>query len=111
MVAAPLTPEELLELCDLAGVAHVLDVGLNPSGWGVVAKLRFSKIVKGGVRTGGWFSPRVALVKVRELSPQPIPGEWSDYYEPGTQVFTHLNWDEQSRLYATTWWNAVNIVP
>lgn len=111
MVARPLEPEELLARCDLAGMAEVLDIVSSPDRLGQAARLRFSKITKGRVLTDGWFWPRIAIVKLREPVDEPMPGAWSDYYQPGTRVFTYLDWDPAFKVYRTSWWNAVQVIP
>ncbi len=106
----PLNPAELLEQCDLAGEVEVLELGRDATGR-AVARLQFTKIAKGRVRRAKGEWRKVALVRLRGSSRDengtPILGSWSDYYQPGTAVFTHLIWDADLGAYETSWWNAV----
>lgn len=145
MAMRPLEPFELLERCDLAGEARVLALTPNPMGWGTVAKLEFTRIVKGCVTrlrnewpdvalvetNREWRSPsdsnerhiqrfrkkplNFTVVKLRsKLSKPPskciLGSSSNDYYEAGTLVFTHLNWDPSKGIYRTAWWNAVSLL-
>ncbi len=111
MVMRPLDPQELLEQCELAGEADVLEVAADPDGHGTLAKLRFRKIVKGRVQRYRNEPADLAIVKMRGSthgpSGEPILGAWSDRYQAGTTVFTHLNWSKDGGGYETSWWNAV----
>jgi hypothetical protein len=109
MVARPLDPDELLAAADLAGEARVLSVVDG------VARLRFERVVKGRPRAAGRRLLRLGLGRVVEVKlrgerrgprGEPILGEWSDRYQAGERVFTHLSWDHEARAYRTLWWNA-----
>ena len=114
MVMRPLEPDELLERCDLAGEAVVLTVRPGASGAGMVARLDFRKVVKGPVRALPDEGPTIATVAMRPTRPDSeeaqMLGGWSDSYESGTLVFTHLSWDAEARVYRTTWWNARSLL-
>ncbi len=114
MVMRPLEPRELLERCDLAGEAQVLDIKSATIGHGMIARLRFTQIVKGSVQRSQKGKRNVAVVALRDRaetsSGEVVLGAWSDSYEPGMTVFTHLDWDAAASTYHTTWWNAVTPV-
>jgi hypothetical protein len=110
MVMRPLEPAELLERCDLAGEALVLTVAPDPSGSGMLARLYFRKVLKGPVRSRPDDGPSVATVGMRPRYSRAVLGDWSDSYEPGTLVLTHLSWDPEEGVYRTTWWNARSVL-
>ena len=107
MVAAPLSPDELLERADLAGHAKVLSVTDGR------ARLRFDRLLKGRPR-GQTFWHRLGLarsvtVRLRRPAEPMTLGEWTDAgaFVPGTRVIAHLAWNDERGDYESLWWNAV----
>ncbi len=114
----PLEPDELLEICDLAGEARVCAIETLPGNPARHARLRFTRIVKGQIfqRPGGKADDTV-WVRLRDQKTMgdggAILGDWNDRYPVGERVFTYLCWAEREDgwAYRTTWWNAVTILP
>ena len=103
-----LTREQMLERCDLAGVARVVAVGRDGPDSPNLAKLMLVDIVKGAPRA------REGFVYVR-LHGGGAPRHedtltaWSDWwdYPVGATVMTHLDWHGPDEVYQTTWPGAV----
>jgi len=109
MALAALTREQMLERCDLAGVARVVSVGRASPHSPNVARLAFLRVVKGELREAGGF------VDVRLHGGGPARREgglsaWSDWwdYPVGATVMTHLDWNGADEIYQTTWPGAVS---
>ena len=108
---ASLTREQLLQRCDLAGIARVVSVGRDSPDSPNLARLAFLRIVKGVLREQGG----VVCVRLHgSVEPQPdaLHGAWSDWwdYPVGATVMTHLDWNGPEALYETTWPGAVREV-
>ena len=104
MAFPKLTRQQLLDRCDLAGVARVVSVGRATPNSPVVAKLVFLQILKGAPRE------RSGFVHVRLKSGSAPRAEnglvaWSDRedYRIGAAVMTHLDWSGPDEIYLTTW--------
>lgn len=65
----PLEPSELFVRCDLAGEARVLTVGPNPVGPGMFARLEFTRIVKGRIKSFRTELPGIAIVESGQRRP------------------------------------------
>ena len=110
MVAAPLSPEELLARADLAGDARVTSVRDGR------AAVCFTRLLKGRPKGGGLWHRlglgRTAIVRVRRRPDDPALGDWWDEgaYQPGYKLLLHLSWDEDAGAYKTCWWNGVSVV-
>ncbi len=107
MALAALTREQILERCDLAGIARVAAVGRASSDSPQIAKLASVRILKGAPREHGGF----VLVRLRGAAPRSggVQGAWSDWwdYPAGATVMTHLDWNGPEAVYQTTWLGAV----
>ncbi len=108
MAFPTLTREQMLERCDLAGVAQVVSVGRKTPDTPNLATLSFVRIVKGAPpeRSGFVF----VRLRGRAASPQDdFEGAWSDWwdYPVGATVLTHLDWNGSEAVYQTTWPGAV----
>jgi hypothetical protein len=108
MAFAVLTREQMLERCDLAGVAQVVSVGRQSPDSPNLAKLSFVRIVKGVLRERDGF----VHVRLRGSAPRSlggVPGPWSDWwdYPVDATVMTHLDWNGAEAVYQTTWPGAV----
>ena len=108
MAFPKLTRQQMLDRCDLAGVARVVSVGRATLNSPVVAKLVFLQVLKGAPRERGGF------VHVRlkgGMAPRSENGlvSWSDGhdYRAGAAVLTHLDWSGPDEHYLTTWPGAV----
>lgn len=107
MALATLTREQMLERCDLAGVARVVSVGRASPDSPNLAKLLFLRVTKG--------TPREGFVHVRLHGGGAARAEgnvigWSDWwdYPEGALVTTHLDWNGAEEVYQTTWPGAVS---
>ena len=106
-----LTREQLLQRCDLAGVARVVSVGRASPDSPNLARLVFLRTIKGELREAD------GLVHVR-LHGGGAPrretdlAAWSDWwdYPVGATVLTHLDWNGAEEVYQTTWPGAVREV-
>ena len=108
-----LTREQMLERCDLAGVARVVSVGRISSDAPTLAKLVFLKIAKGASRqTGGFVHVRLHGRARPPLDSASGLTAWSDWrdYRVGAVVMTHLDWNGPDEIYETTWPGAVREV-
>jgi hypothetical protein len=108
MAFATLTRAQMLDRCDLAGVATVVSVGRESADSPNLAKLSFVRIVKGALRQRDGF----VYVRLRGSAMQPLDGPqggWSDWwdYPVGAIVMTHLDWNGPEAVYQTTWPGAV----
>ena len=108
MAFPQLTREQMLERCDLAGVARVVSVSRENPDSPNLAQLEFVDVAKGAPRTGSG----VVLVRLHGgASPRAEGGlaAWSDWwdYPVGATVFTHLDWNGPDEVYETTWPGAV----
>ena len=108
MAFPQLTREQMLERCDLAGVARVVSVGRDSPESPNIAKLTFVRIVKGALRE------RDGFVYVRLHgggAPRQEGGliAWSDWWDYPVEatVMTHLDWNGPEEVYQTTWPGAV----
>jgi len=111
MAFPKLTRQQLMDRCDLAGVARVVSVGRATPNSPIVAKLVFLDVLKGAPRE------RAGFVHVRLKSGTPARAEnglvaWSDGqdYRIGAAVLTHLDWSGMDEHYLTTWPGAVQQV-
>jgi hypothetical protein len=109
MALAALTREQMLERCDLAGVARVVSVGRACPGSPNLAKLVFLRTVKGELREADGF----VLVRLHGGGAPRLEGglgAWSDWwdYPVGATVLTHLDWNGAEEVYQTTWPGAVS---
>ena len=108
MVAAPLTPGDLLKRSELAGFARVLSVQDGR------ARLFFTRLLKGRPRGHGLLHRlgwgRMATVILRSPVGQMRLGDWTDAgaYMTGKYIKTHLVWDARQEAYESVWWNAVS---
>jgi hypothetical protein len=104
MAPAPLTHDEMLERCDLAGVARVVSAGRASADSPKFAKLAFVRILKGAPPAEGGL----AHVRLRGGG----PASWSDWwdYPVGALVRTHLDWSGPEGVYETAWPGAVSEV-
>ena len=113
MAFPQLTREQMLERCDLAGTARVVAVGRASSDAPTVAKLVFTRIVKGAQRDRGGFV-YVRLHGGASSNPEGAGGlgAWSDRrdYPIGGMVLTHLDWNGPDEVYETTWPGAVKLI-
>ena len=108
MALRPLNAEELLERCDLAGVARVVSVGRATPTSPNIARLDFVRLYKGEAGPG--------YVHVRlhggalTADGRPVLGGWSDWwdYPVGALVETHLDWNTGREVYETSWPGAVS---
>ncbi len=107
MALRPLTAEEFLDRCDLAGVARVVSVGRATPTSPNLAKLEFIEFHKGNVPDGK-EGARQAFVRLHggagAADGRPALGGWSDWwdYPAGDTVVTHLDWNEKDGCYETT---------
>ncbi len=108
MALPKLTSEQMLDRCDLAGIARVVSVGRATVNSPVVARLVFLQVLKGVPRE------RSGFVHVRLKDGAPIRLDnglvtWSDMrdYRTGAAVMTHLDWSGPDEHYLTTWPGAV----
>jgi hypothetical protein len=101
MALAALTREQMLERCDLAGVARVVSVGRARPDSPNLARLAFLRVVKGELREAGGF------VHVRLQGGVSAWSDWWDY-PVGATVMTHLDWNGAEEVYHTTWPGAVS---
>jgi hypothetical protein len=111
MAFPQLTREQMLERCDVAGVARVVSVGRASPDSPNLAKLAFLEIVKGAPRERDGF----VFVRLHGGSMPRSDGgviSWSDWwdYPVGALVMTHLDWNGPESVYATTWPGAVREV-
>ncbi len=110
MVAAPYSPEMLMEAAELAGYAVVLS---RKDGR---ARVCFTRLLKGRPRGGGLLGRlrffRLATVAYRSRQEPMLLGNWwnEDCFWPGTRILAHLHWSEAQECYDAVWWNAVSIV-
>jgi hypothetical protein len=114
MALRPLTPDEMLDRCDLAGIARVVSAGRESAGAPMLVKLAFLGVTKGAVRDAQGRPARFAFVRLHGGMGQsddgaPILGGWSDWwdYPVGATVTTHLDWSDVAGAYETTWPGAV----
>ncbi len=113
MAFPELTREQMMERCDLAGVARVVAVGRASSDAPTLAKLVFLKFVKGASRQGGGFiHVRLHGRPLSSLDSASGLTGWSDRrdYRVGAVVMTHLDWNGPDEIYETTWPGAVREV-
>ena len=110
MALRPLSAEELLDRCDLAGLARVISAGRATPNSPNIAELDFVRLYKGGaperpvhVRLHGGAHNADGL---------PVLGSWSDWwdYPVGALVETHLDWNSDGQVYETTWPGAVSLI-
>ena len=113
-----LSPEELLENAELAGLARVIKLDRTPDG--TIAHLRFEQIIKGEfqgsfasrywTRFGGAVTGK--LHKSRR-SPQVAADQedWHDWVDRGDRIIIHLRWDPNSETYRTIASNAIWLAP
>ena len=113
-----LSPDELLDVAELAGLARVIKLDRTPEG--TIAHLRFEQIIKGGFqgslanrywsRFGGAVT--VKLHKSRR-SPEEEAGQedWHERVDRGDRVMIHLRWDPNSAVYRTIASNAIWLAP
>jgi hypothetical protein len=111
MAFASLTREQMLDRCDLAGIARVISVGRDSPDSPNLARLAFVRFVKGQLRE----QSGVACVRLHGgVAPrlESVLGAWSDWwdYPVGATVMTHLDWNGPEGLYETTWPGAVSEV-
>jgi len=109
MPLAALTREQMLERCDLAGIARVVSVGRASPYSPNLATLVFLRTVKGHVREVGGF----VHVRLHGGGAPRLAGglaAWSDWwdYPVGAVVMTHLDWNGAEEVYHTTWPGAVS---
>lgn len=108
MAFPKLTREQLLDRCDLAGVARVVSVGRANTSAHPVAKLVFLRVTKGDARERGGF---VHVRLKTGTAPRAEGGlvSWSDRtdYRVGATVSIYLDWSGPDELYLTTWPGAV----
>ena len=110
MVAAPYSPEMLIEAADRAGYAVVLS--REPG----KARLRFTRLLKGRPVGGGLLGRmglhRRATVAYRAQPPAPTLGDWWDEggFVPGNRIRTHLQWSPRLGCYEAVWWNATTVL-
>jgi hypothetical protein len=103
-----LTREQLLDRCDLAGVARVVSVGRANANSPQVAKLVFLRVTKGDARVrGGFVHVRLKVGDATRAENGFV--SWSDRtdYKVGATISTHLDWSGPDELYLTTWPGAV----
>jgi hypothetical protein len=100
-----LTQAQMLERCDLAGVARVVSVGRATPDSPNLARLAFLRVEKGEPRESD------GIVEVR-LHGGGGYAAWSDWwdYPVGAVVRTHLDWNGAEEVYLTTWPGAVREV-
>jgi hypothetical protein len=108
MALPKLTDQQLLDRCDLAGIARVVSVGRATPNSPVVAKLVFLRVVKGVPRERSGF----VHVRLKGGVPPHLDDglvAWSDGrdYRIGAAVMTHLDWSGPDEHYLTTWPGAV----
>ena len=111
MAYPALTREQMLDRCDLAGIARVISVGRPHLDSAPVAKLIFVRTVKGAPRERGGF----VYVRLHGTAAPRIDGglgSWSDWrdYPVGGLVMTHLDWSGPEEVYQTTWPGAVGVL-
>lgn len=108
MAFPKLTSQQLLDRCDLAGVARVVSVDRASPNSPIVAKLAFVQVLKGDPRQRGGF---VHVRLKRGAAPVAENGlvVWSDGfdYRVGSMLMTHLDWSGPDEHYLTTWPGAV----
>jgi hypothetical protein len=108
-VPAPMSPEQLMAESDIVALVRVSAVSCTrlsrdgstgedlPS---YSAQLEILKVDKGPAQ-----ARQTVIVTWHEI-PTGVLGPWVVRYYPGEEVWTHLQWDERSSTYASTWWNA-----
>lgn len=113
MAPPPMNRQQLLDRCDLAGIAMVAPFRKSEPGEGF-AKLAFFELRKGSVRDAAGRPAPFAYVALRpghdaQSRVPPVLGGWSDEdrFEVGDTVLVYLNWSESRQAYVTTWINAV----
>ncbi len=108
MAFPQLTREQMLERCDLAGIARVVAVGRESPDSPNLAKLQFVQIRKGELREAEGFA-YVRLHGGGEPRTEGGLASWSDWwdYPVGALVETHLDYNGPEDLYQTTWPDAV----
>ena len=110
-----LTREQMLERCDLAGVARVVAVGRDSPESPNLAKLEFVHIVKGTPRLREGSDDGFVYVRLhgggasRHADTLVAWSDWWDY-PIGAAVMTHLDWNGPEQVYQTTWPGAVQEV-
>jgi hypothetical protein len=105
-----LTREQMMERCDLAGVARVISVGRASQDSPAVARLVFLKIMKGASRErGGYIHVRLHGRKKPTIETAAGLAGWSDWrdYPIGATIMAHLDWNGPEEVYETTWPGAV----
>ena len=110
MAFPQLTRDQMLERCDLAGIARVVSVGRASADSPTLAKLIFVKLVKGVPQErGGYVHVRLHGGAARAPDIASDLADWSDWpdYPVGAAVMTHLDWSGPEELYQTTWPGAV----
>lgn len=108
MAFPKLTREQLLERCDLAGVARVVSVSRARANAPPVARLVFLRVTKGAARERSGFV-HVRLKGGAALRAENGLVSWSDRtdYKIGATISTHLDWSGPDEVYQTTWPGAV----
>ena len=104
MAFPKLTHEQLLERCDLAGIARVVSVGRASANAPPVARLVFLRVTKGAARErGGFVHVRLKVGAAARAENGLV--SWSDKtdYRIGATISTHLDWSGPDELYLTTW--------
>lgn len=106
----PMSPADLEKNSDFVGTIKVLNVvcvgpmpyrGKGPETNAYQACLQVQKVEKGKVPVNA-----TVLVQWQSIPPR-LLGPWAVAYYPGAVVRTHLKWNDNARVYDTTWWNAV----
>jgi hypothetical protein len=108
-----LTREQMMERCDLAGVARVISAGRASSDSPALARLVFLKVLKGVSREhGGYVHVRLHGRAKSSLESASGLAAWSDWrdYPIGATVMAHLDWNGPDEVYETTWPGAVREV-
>jgi hypothetical protein len=105
----PLSPADLEKQSDVIATVRVLAVtctGQAPFGQTnervptYQAWLQIVEVKKGSVK------PHETVVVQWQDIPKTLIGPWKVEYWPGEEARTHLRWDADRHVYATTWWNA-----
>jgi hypothetical protein len=106
-IPPPMSPADLEKNSDVIATVKVRSVTctkeVEARGGKVLAyqaQLEVVEVKKGTVKPGD-----VLTVEWQDI-PKGLVGPWKVDYFAGEKVTTHLKYDAEKKVYATTWWNA-----